>query len=175
MASKLQLVNAFSPEYLDAMEERDDPSTAPEADTAEPWEVRGAAGRYGLFHPWERWEEGNVPRALFQFEEIAWLFRLIWPALGRERMFRLGGTPDPQGYPVETLEQVVAHLREFNPEAALAAHVASYFVRTPAALARLLWLAGPTAQTTVGQILAELAGRDEPETPAAEPAVPPAD
>src|SRR5215208_2493043 len=159
MTSKLQLVNAFSREYLDAVEERTDPSTAQEAETAEPWEVREAAGQYGLFHPWERWEEGDLPRALFQFEETAWLFRAIWPALGRERMFRLGGTAGAQGYPVETLEQTVAHLRDFHPDAALAAHVAAYLVRTPAALALLLWMAGPTAQALIGKILADLAGR----------------
>jgi hypothetical protein len=173
MASKPQLVSAFSPEYLEAVEERDDPSTSQEADTAEPWEVREAAGRHGLFHPWERWEHGDVPRALFDFEETAWLFRLVWPALGRERIFRLGGTPAVEGYPVETLDQTVGHLREFNPEAIFAAHLASYFVRTPRALALLLWLAGPTAQATVGEILAELAtsqGKQPASRPGKQPA-----
>jgi hypothetical protein len=174
MTSKPQLVSAFSPEYLEAVEERDDPSTSQEADTAEPWEVRETAGRHGLFHPWERWEEGDMPRALFDFEETAWLFRLVWPALGRERIFRLGGTPAVEGYPVETLDQTVGHLREFNPEAIFAAHLASYFVRTPRALALLLWLAGPTAQATIGEILAELATRPErgPASGPGAPAVP---
>ena len=157
MASERRFLNAFSTEYLEAVRERDDPSTALEADTAEPWEVREAAGRYGLFRPWEKEEDGEAPRALFKFEETAWLFRLIWPALGRDRLFRLSPTPAAEGYPVETGETTVAYLRGFNPEAVFAAHLASYLIRTPYALAYLVWLAGPTAQREVGRMLADLA------------------
>lgn len=154
MASERRFGNAFSREYLEAVQERDDPSTALEADTAEPWEVREAAGWYGLFRPWE---EGEAPRALFHFQETAWLFRLIWPALGRERLFRLSPTPAAEGYPVEAGETTVAYLQGFNPDAVFAAHLASYLIRTPYALAYLVWLAGPTAQREVGRMLADLA------------------
>lgn len=157
MAGERRFSNAFSTEYLEAVRERDDPSTALEADTAEPWEVREAEGRYGLFRPWEKEEDGSVARALFQFEETAWLFRLIWPALGRDRLFRLSPEPAAEGYPVETGETTVAYLRGFNPEAVFAAHLASYLIRTPYALAYLVWLAGPSAQREVGKMLADLA------------------
>ena len=157
MASERRFGNAFSREYLEAVQERDDPSTALEADTAEPWEVREAGGRYGLYRPWEKGADGEVPRALFQFEETAWLFRLIWPALGRERLFRLSPTPAAEGYPVEVGEVTVAYLQGFNPDAVFAAHLASYLIRTPYALAYLVWLAGPSAQREVGKMLADLA------------------
>lgn len=157
MIGERKLRNAFSPEYLDAVRERDDPSTASEADTAEPWEVRPVAGRYGLFRPWENAEEGDRPRALFESEETAWLFRVIWPAVGRDRTFRLSPRPEAEGYPVREGEPTVAFLKSFNPDAAFAAHLASYLVRTPHALAYLVWLAGPIVQREVGRALAGLA------------------
>jgi hypothetical protein len=159
MASERKLVNAFSPEYLEVVTVRNDPSTSLEAETAEPWEVRReAADRYGLFRPWEKGEDGKAPRALFKFEETAWLFRLIWPALGRDRIFRLGATPAAEGFPVELEDNTtVAYLRGFDPDAVFAAHLASYLIRTPYALAYLVWLAGPTAQREVGSMLADLA------------------
>ena len=109
-----------------------------------------------------------APRALFQFEETAWLFRLIWPALGRDRLFRLSPTPAADGYPVETDETTVAYLRGFNPEAVFAAHLASYLIRTPYALAYLVWLAGPSAQREVGRMLADLASDPGEAAPAGE-------
>lgn len=168
MASERRFLNAFSTEYLEAVRERDDPSTALEADTAEPWEVREAEGRYGLFRPWDKKEEGEEPRAVFNFEETAWLFRLIWPALGRDRAFRLSSTPVAEGYAVETEETTVAYLRGFNPDAVFAAHLASYLIRTPYALAYLVWLAGPSAQREVGKMLADLASGAGEVAPAGE-------
>jgi hypothetical protein len=165
MADERRFLNAFSTEYLEAVRERDDPSTALEADTSEPWEVRKVAGLYGLFRPWE---EGEAPRALFQFEETAWLFRLIWPALGRDRLFRLSSTSAAEGFPVEAGETTVAYLQGFNPDAVFAAHLASYLIRTPYALAYLVWLAGPTAQREVGSMLADLASGLGPARPAGE-------
>ncbi len=157
MITERKLRNAFSPEYLDVVRERDDPATALEADTAEPWEVRPAAGRHGLFRPWENAEEGDRPRALFEHEETAWLFRVIWPALGRDRTFRLGPHPVDEGYPVQDGETTVGFLESFNPDAVFAAHLASYLVRTPYALAYLVWLSGPIVQREVGRALAGLA------------------
>ena len=91
MADDPKSVNAFSLEYLKAVREQDDPATAMEGETAEPWEVREAGELYGFFHPWESLERGDTPPGVFRFRETALLFRLIWPALGRERRFRLGG------------------------------------------------------------------------------------
>lgn len=157
MADDPTNLNAFSREYLDAVREIDDPSTALEADMAGPWEVRESGGLYGFFHPWESLEKGDVPPGSFHFRETALLFRLIWPALGRDRLFRLGGTPAPEGYPVETSEQVVGYLRTFNPDATFGAHIGSHLLRSPYSLAVLLWLSGPTVQGKVGRILGELA------------------
>lgn len=162
MADDPTSLNAFSQEYLDAVRERDDPSTTLEADTAEPWEVREVGGLFGLFHPWESLEKGDLPPGTFHFRETALLFRLIWPALGRNRLFRLGSVATPEGYPVETSDQVVGYLKSFNPDAIFGAHIGSHLLRSPHSLAVLLWLSGSTVQRQVGRILGELA-REEGE------------
>jgi hypothetical protein len=71
------------------------------------WEVREAGSLFGLFHPWESLERGNTPPGRFYFRETALPFRLIWPALGRDRLFRLSGTATTEGYPIEAADQVV--------------------------------------------------------------------
>ena len=163
MAPQPELPNAFSLEYLDAVDQRDEPSTAHEADTAEPWELRAAGNRFALFRPWESFEKGDQPPGLFRFREIGLLFRLIWPAVGRDRIFILKTTPTAEGYAVESDDAIVAYLRDFNPDTIFAAHVAGYLLRAPYALALLLWLAGPTVQRQVGRILASLASDAGPE------------
>jgi hypothetical protein len=165
MADDPKLVNAFSQEYLDAVREQDDPATALEAETAEPWEVREADGRYGLFHPWEDFRQGDAPPGLFYFRDTALLFRAVWPALGRDRLFRLRGTPTAEGYAVETPDQIVGHLRTFNPDAVFGAHIGSHLLRSPHALAVLMWLAGPTVQRTAGRVLGSLASGGSGEIP----------
>ena len=82
---------------------------------------------------------------------------MIWPALGRDRLFRLGSIPTTDGYPVESADQVVGYLKSFNSEAIFGVHIGSHFLRSPYSLAVLLWLSGPTVQEEVGRILAELA------------------
>lgn len=163
MADDPKSVNALSLEYLEAVREQDDPATAMEGETAEPWEVREAGEGYGFFHPWESLERGDTPPGVFRFRETALLFRLIWPALGRDRRFRLGGTPRAEGYPVEAEDQVVGFLKSFNPEAIFGVHIGSHFLSSPYALALLLWLSGPTVQKQVGRILSEFAAVGGPD------------
>jgi hypothetical protein len=162
MADDVKSGNAFSLEYLDAVREKDDPLVALEAETAEPWEVRESGSSYGLFHPWESPDQGDTPQAAFRYRETALLFRLIWPALGRDRLFRLSATPRAEGFPVEADDQVVGSLRHFNPEAVFAAHVGSHLLRSPYSLAVLLWLSGPNTQKQVGRILARMAADGGP-------------
>ncbi len=158
MAPHPELLNAFSREYLDAVNELAEPATALEADTAEPWELRAAGKRFALFRPWESFEKGDRPPGIFRFRDIGLLFRLIWPAVGRDRIFILRTTPTADGYAVQSSDDaIVAFLRDFNPDVTFAAHVAGYLVRSPYALALLVWLAGPSVQKQVGRILGGLA------------------
>jgi hypothetical protein len=165
MASHPELLNAFSREYLEAVDQRDEPVTSIEADTAGPWELREVGNRFALFRPWESFETGDRPPGLFRFREIGLLFRLIWPAIGRDRLFTLRTTPSTDGYAVEAADQaLVGYLRDFNPDVTFATHVAAYLLRSPYALALLLWLAGPLVQRQVGRILGNLASGGSPES-----------
>ena len=164
MASQPELLNAFSREYLDAVDKRDEPATALEADTAEPWELRPSGKRFALFRPWESFEKGDRPPGVFRFREIGLLFRLIWPAVGRDRIFTLRTTPTAEGYAVKSTDDaIVAFLRDFNPDVTFAAHIAGYLLRSPYALALLVWLAGPNVQKQVGRILGGLVSAPSPE------------
>jgi hypothetical protein len=157
MANDSEPLNAFSQAYLDAVRERDEPATALEAETGEPWVLKEADGRFGLFRPWESFEKGDVPSGLFLLQEIGLLFRAIWPALGKDGVFRIEPTPTEDGYAVELADETVAHLRRFYPEAVVAANLGSYLLRSPYALGLIVWLAGPVAQREIGRILGALA------------------
>lgn len=157
MAKDDDLLNAFSRAYLEAVREQDEPATALEAETGEPWVLKEEDGRFGLFRPWESFEKGDVPSGLFSLQEIGLLFRAIWPALGRDGAFRLAATPTKEGYAVELADQTVAHLRRFHPEAIVAANLGSYLLQSPYALGLLVWLAGPGVQREIGRMLGTLA------------------
>ena len=149
-----ELLNAFSAEYLDAVKQHDDPSTSVEADTSGPFSLVEQEGMLALFRAWESAERGDVPQALFRHRETALLFRAIWPAVGRHPLFQLRPSPSARGFELEQEGgELVGSLKNFNPDAVLGGHFASYLTRTPPSLALVLEASGPTAQRHVGQIL----------------------
>jgi hypothetical protein len=144
-------VNAFSEEYLAAVKEQDEPSTAHEAETSGPFTLVEQQGMLALFRTWE---QGDLPQAVFHHRETALLFQAIWPAAGRSRLFRLRQTPDAHGYGLEQEGQLVGSLRNFDPDVVSGGHFVSYLARTPWSLALLVEAAGPTAQRHLGRLLA---------------------
>lgn len=146
--------NAFSEEYLAAVRELDEPSTAHEAETSGPFTLVEQQGMLALFHSWESAEQGDLPQALFHHRDTALLFQAIWPASGRSRLFRLRQAPDAQGFGLEQEGQRVGSLRNFDTDVVSGGHFVSYLARTPWSLALLLEAAGPAAQRHVGRILA---------------------
>jgi hypothetical protein len=146
-------LNAFSERYLAAVHELDDPPTAHEADTSGPLSLVEEDGMQSLYHAWESAERGDAPLAAFRRRETALLFQAIWPAIGRNILYRLSGRTAANGYGVEEEGQLVGSLRSFDPSALLGAHFASYLARTPMSLAMLIEAAGPTAQKHTGRIL----------------------
>ncbi|HEX4962279.1 MAG TPA: hypothetical protein VF173_15695 [Thermoanaerobaculia bacterium] len=155
-----ETLNAFSAEYLDAVKQHDEPSTALEADTAGPFSLVEQEGMLALFRSWESRERGDVPQALFRDRETALLFQAIWPAVGRNRLFHLRTSPAAGGFELEQEGELVGSLHNFVPDAVLGGHFASYLTRMPWSLALLLEACGPTAQRHIGQLLgARLLGR----------------
>lgn len=145
--------NAFSDDYLNAVNQQDEPSTSFEADMTGPFSLVEQQGMVALFHSWESSERGDAPLALFHQRETALLFQAIWPAVGRSRLFNLRPKPTAHGFELEQEGQLAGILQTFNPEAVLGGHFLSYLTRTPWSMALLVEACGATAQRHVGQIL----------------------
>jgi hypothetical protein len=147
-----QARNAFRSDYLDLLHRQDEAFLSAEAESAGPWVLRPEENGHALYRIWEGREHGDRPEAVFQHRDIALLFMAVWPAVGRDPVFRAGAQTE-EGHEVLGGAVVAGHLRSFNDEVLQAAHVAASIVRSPRALAALLEAAGPVIQEKVGQIL----------------------
>jgi hypothetical protein len=146
-------INAFSQEYLEAVQEQDEPSTTLAAETAGPFSLVEQQGMVALFHAWESHQAGDMPQALFHQRETALLFQAIWPAVGQRPLFRLRDEPCAAGYVLEEEGRQAGSFQSFNPDTATGGHFASYLARTPWSLALLVEASGPVAQRHLGRIL----------------------
>jgi len=149
--------NAFSEEFLVRLDERDEPSSAAEADAAGPWKLEPYPhGGFALLRQGESLRRGDRPAGTFERRETALLAAAILPATGRDPLFRLRGEETAAGFPLERARgEVVGHLEFYDPDAAAALHVAESLVRSPDALARLLEAAGKVALERAGKIAFE--------------------
>jgi hypothetical protein len=156
--------NAFKSDFLEALREQDEPVLSTEGETVGPWELRLEPDGWALYRTWEGEEHGDRPEAAFKHRDVGLLFQAVWPAVGRDPVFRLAGERSRGGFAVESGQSAVGSLRTFNDELLYAAHVAACVVRSPLALAALFEAAGPVVQEKVGQILGRrvLRGRGAP-------------
>jgi len=148
--------NAFRSDYLDLLHRQDEAFLSAEGESAGPWVLRPEDNGHALYRLWEGREHGDRPEAVFPHRDVGLLFLAVWPAVGRDPVFR-SGEETPEGHEVLGGAVVAGHLRSFSDELLQAAHVAAAIVRSPRALAALLEAAGPVVQEKVGQIL----GRSE--------------
>ncbi len=147
--------NAFSPTFLAAFMERDEPPTGAEADVAGPWSVEPIPNLgFGLFRVGESLARGFRPAAVFPDRWLALLAAAVLPGTGRDPLLRLEGEPDELGYGV-TLDdgEVVGHFELFDEALLDALNAAAALVRSPWSLACLLEAAGPVATERCGAIL----------------------
>ncbi len=146
--------NAFTPEYLELLEQRDEPVTAAEADAAGPWHLEPfpeAAG-WAVLREGESLEKGSAPSASFRHKAAARLVAAVIPSTGRRSRYRLGKDPDALGYPVFDDNQVVGHVQFFNEDLLAALNVVDALVSAPRDLAQLLDAAGGLALDHAGKI-----------------------
>jgi hypothetical protein len=161
--------NAFRRTFLDELDERDEPSSAGEADYDGPWRVRpcvhqGVEGS-GVFREHEQ-PPSDQPEAWFSHYEYASLAVSVLPSVGRCQHFALASEADSQEvFPVRHADETIGHLTNFNEALVLAMHVAESLVRSPASLASLLFAASTSAVRLVGRILVarQAQGREAPE------------
>jgi hypothetical protein len=159
-SSRNSTLNAFSPDFLERLGERDEPVTAGEADVAGPWrieEVPTPAGPgFGLFRAGEGPERGARPAMVFHRRSLALLAAAVLPGTGREAAFRISRERTEEGFAVETLDgEASGQMELFDENLVSALHVTDSLVRSPYAFACLLEAAGAVALERAGAILAE--------------------
>jgi hypothetical protein len=159
--------NAFSPEFLEHLQDVEEPLTAAEADFEGPWKkepVPGHPGAVAVLREGESLAEGDLPIAVFLHGETATLCCAALPAEGREPLFHLSGQPAPGGplpggYPVTAVfgeegPQVCGWLQRHDPELVRNLHVLESLARSPRDLTAVNEAAGGGALVLVGRYLA---------------------
>jgi hypothetical protein len=161
-----QPMTAFSPEYITALRDRDEPINAADPEAVGPWSIREAEGRFHLFREWERFEKGHVPIASFENREDALLFSIALRVLGGAATFRVrdAGPVGPQGHRLEREGELVGYLKLDRAELLATAHALASVARSPADLAILFGLAGSEVQEMTGEILGQGALGNEGES-----------
>lgn len=157
--------NAFTPEFLQRIGERDEPVTAAEADVAGPWHVEEIPGS-----GWGLYRQGAArqfrPYGIFRDRALALLFAAVLPGTGRDKAFRLRTEPAAEGFLVESPEgEVVGALSLFDETLVAMAHAAEALVRSPESLANLLEAAGGLALEHAGVILDARLSDPDPDHP----------
>ena len=152
----------FTPEFLTLLHERDESLTASEADLSGPWRyetVPGRPGWVGVLRAWEDLAAGDVPRAVFDQEELAQLCAVALSLLGRELLLHLRETAREGRFPLDAVDgeqgpRECGNLALYEPEVVSALHLLQGLVRSPYLLAAVIEAAGPGAVVQVGRILA---------------------
>jgi hypothetical protein len=150
--------NAFSPDFLKRISERDEPPTAAEADVAGPWHEEEIPGLgWGLFSAGTSHARGDRPYAVFTHRFTALLAAAVLPGTGREPAFRLHKEAGPEGYVVESGHggEIVGHLALFDESLVTALHVVESLLRSPVCLAALLEAGGQVTLERAGAVLDE--------------------
>lgn len=155
--SPTQPVTAFSPEYITALRERDEPVTAADPDIVGPWRIWERDDMFHIFREWERFESGHEPVASFKHREDALLFTTALRACARPMIFHIqnSGPMTPEGYRVERDGEFVGYLKTDRAELLVVAHALSNVARLPVDLAVLFELAGSEVQEMAGEILGQ--------------------
>ena len=162
--------NAFTPEFLQRIGERDEPLTGAEADVAGPWRVEELPGvGWGLYRVGEGSARQFRPHGVFRDRAVALLFAAVLPGTGRDKAFRLHKEPQGAGYAVASGSdgQVIGFLALFDENLVDAAHAVECLVRQPESLANLLEAAGGLALERSGAILDARVSESGPDLPPA--------
>ncbi len=159
--------NAFSPDYLAEVRDRDDSLTAAEAEFAGPWKLEplpGHPGAVAVLRECESLAEGDEPEAVFVEEESGVVCAAVLPAVEREPLYHLEEAADaggllPGGFPIIVIHgaqgpRVRGWLRRYNPALVRALHTVESLNRAPAAHAAVLEAAGGGALERIGRELA---------------------
>lgn len=150
-------LSALSPEYIEALRERDEPPSATDGDVAGHWRVREHAGEFHVFREWERFETGHLPAASLKHREDALLLVIALEIAGKPAIFRFhgGGELVGEGYSLEREGEAAGSLRMYRAELLVILHTLASVVRSPVDLSTLLSLSGSQLQEMIGEILGQ--------------------
>jgi hypothetical protein len=153
----LRPLSALSPEYIDALRQRDEPPGATDGDLAGHWRVRERDGEFHVFREWERFETGHRPVASLKLREDALLFVIALEIAGRPAIFRFrgGGELIGEGYSLEREGEAAGSLRLYRAELLVILHTLASVARSPVDLSTLLSLSGSQLQEMIGEILGQ--------------------
>lgn len=161
MSRKSVSPNAFTPEFLEALRERDETEAGAELESRSPLVLRERGGMFALFRPWKSFEAGDSPEAVFNDREDALRFLAARGAQSRPRLYEIenaeGGMAD--GFPLTKAGQESGWLRTFDPDWVFGANLLASTARSSEDLAAVVSTAGPERQRELGEILGRQ-GRD---------------
>jgi hypothetical protein len=159
--------NAFSPEFLADVRDRDESLTATEAEFAGPWKLEplpGHPGAVAVLRECESLAEGDEPEAIFLEEETGRMCVALLPLVEREPPLHLREDGDeaglmPGGFPVTAIHgekgpRVRGWFRRYHLGIVQAMGTAEMLNRSPAAHAAVLEVGGGGALERIGRELA---------------------
>lgn len=149
--------HAFSGEFLDLLLEEDQPSTAPAAAAAGPWEVDEVRGRGWLVRRLGEAGAEGEPAAVLDERQDALLLAAVLPASARRGDTGLAPERGPQGYDLVRAGGRVGRLAWFDSRLAELHAALRALVADPRSLALLLEAAGHDALDRAGRLLARRA------------------
>jgi hypothetical protein len=153
--------NAFDPDFLAGLGDKDDPPGAVEAEMDGEWFVEtDSTGGYALYRSWQSRIHGHRPVALFSRLEDALLAAAVRPAAGRDPLFVQDTEPTADGYfllralldPLRP-PAVIGALSHREDSMLAALNLAAWLARHPLSLALILEAGGPTVIQMTGEIL----------------------
>ncbi|HSG40487.1 MAG TPA: hypothetical protein VLE27_12675 [Thermoanaerobaculia bacterium] len=155
MSRKAVGINAFTPEYLEALKERDETEAGAEPESGTPLVLREKEGKFALFRPWKSFEAGDSPEAEFDTREDALRFLAARGALSRPRPYEIESAAGrmAEGFTLKTSGRESGRLRTFDPDWVFGANLLASTAHSSEDLAALVSTAGPERQRELGEIL----------------------
>ncbi len=154
MPEKRALLNAFTPEFLRALREQDEPATSEETEVETSMVLREVDSRFALFRSRRRFEAGDEPEAAFESREDALVFLAARGALSRPRRYGLSTAAEGGGFTVSAEGRPAGSLRTFDPDWVFSANTLAAVLRSSGDLAWVVVLSGPSRMEELGEILA---------------------
>jgi hypothetical protein len=145
--------HVFAPEYLALLAQRDEPETAPEADTAGTWHVEAHPRGWAVLRNGESLEKGHTPTAVVLRKEVALVLAAVLPGTGRRFRYRLSLDADSEGLTPLLLEgRQVGTFLYFDEELLAGLNAVDALMASPSDFAWLLDAMGGLALEHVDRI-----------------------